>query len=742
MIIDNLSTLFRDTGHKIFKTSDLSRQIRSYPQNHRMIWGLLLFLIVIIAAEKSGMLYWNIQQTQHSILELAESKSVTIAGTVVESKSGLSYLFLQSETGEQYYVSLPYQNYDEERETYTVWYPTGSKIQVTGRVTLPNDARNPGGFDEAAWLRSKKTGLKLDSEKIELLTEPKGVWKVVYLLHRQIEAVLYEALSEEQAGLSLAMLTGAKHRLNDAFYTMTQSMGIAHIFAVSGLHVGVVGSGILYLFHQMGIMRSRLSMGMLVAALSLYCMLAGLPASSIRAAGMILLSNVAMYLYRPLTAISFLAFMGILILMMNPFLLWSAGFQLSFGVTLSLLLFVKPMHQKLAVYFQEWAAAGISVAVSAWLGSIPLCAWNLYTFSMFSPVYNLLLVPLVSLTVPILLAAIGLSILMPKGQEIFFFPVKLVLYLLQEGSTWLYQCSGWGQWNIGQPELRMMIFYLILLILLWCWLNEIFTEFVQRTVAKMLFVMTGLLIVMNIPTAPQENELLYLDTGQGSCAIFRSISGETVLFDAGAQAKELASVLAWYGVNTVDAVILSHGDTDHIKGLDCVIDTVHVKAIFMEQTQARRESLQVLHKKFAQYGIGYTAIHDQTTLYLKRHQIVMEPFYDAKDSTNQNELTAVLKFDGGAAAFPGDLSVSAIQQFVQKQNIISIWTVPHHGSRYSGSEKLYQLLDEKGLKHAVICAGKENPYGHPHQEVLEWLELHEIKPYHTAEQGAILFLLP
>jgi competence protein ComEC len=251
---------------------------------------------------------------------------------------------MQLESGDRLYVTVPYEYYDVNTRSSTVWYPTGTKIQVEGVLSLPDQRRNPGGFDETAWLLSKKTGVKLNAERISVLAEANGIWYMVYRLHNELERILYQTFSVEQADLAMALLTGAKHRLSDEFYVMTQRMGIAHIFAVSGLHVGVIGSVVLWSFHYMGWTRSWVSVVILAIGLGLYCMLAGLPASALRATGMILLSALAIRLYRPPNALNYLAFAAMVILLDNPFILWSAGFQLSFGVTLALLMFVSPIQ--------------------------------------------------------------------------------------------------------------------------------------------------------------------------------------------------------------------------------------------------------------------------------------------------------------------------------------------------------------------------------------------------------------
>ena len=118
------------------------------------------------------------------------------------------------------------------------------------------------------------------------------------------------------------------------------------------------------------------------------------------------------------------------ILLDNSFLLWSAGFQLSFGVTLALLMFVSPIQKKLQFIPTEKLRSSIAVVLAAWLGSIPLTAWHFYTFSFLSPLFNFVLVPLITMAVPLLLAGVVLSALLPMGMMLFMMPSKMVLWLL------------------------------------------------------------------------------------------------------------------------------------------------------------------------------------------------------------------------------------------------------------------------------------------------------------------------
>lgn len=737
MFADDSCFSTRDTCHIMTENYKNLAKKRTYPHNYRMVWAAAVLILLILLTETLGILYRPLFNDQKRFLKGHQSAYMTVEGYVAESKKGQSYCWAKLDSGEWMYIMLPYEN--------TVWYATGTRISISGNVSLPNERRNPGGFDESAWLRSKETALKMKAEQIIVLEESKGIWRVVQTLYHHMEGVMNEALSENEANLALALLTGAKHLLDDDFYAITQQMGIAHIFAVSGLHVGIIGSAALFLFRQCGWERGRISLLILSAGLILYCMLAGLPASSIRAAAMILLSALAIRLYRPANSINFLAFAAVLLLLDNPFLLWNAGFQLSFGVTLSLLLFVTPISRKLWWISIPWLRSSVSVVLAAWIGSVPLSAWHFYTLSLLSPIYNFILVPVVSLAVPLLLIAFLLAFLCPVGMHFWFLPAKALLFLLQDGTLWLYKLtekfSIAVQWNIGRPPYVAMVLYLFLVILLYNWLNDKTFAKIHRKLYSCMIPIAIMIVLLCIPSAPDGTQLLYLDTGQGSSAVLRTEEGEVIVFDTGAKRQELASVLAWYGVNHVDAVILSHSDTDHINGLNAMLMNVTVGQIYMEQEQMTRDTMQDLLLKAKGKDTAYEAVSERMILSLEKGNIILESFSDYSNTENRTQLTAMLYYGDTSVAFPGDLAVYGVQQFLKAQHRITIWTVPHHGSKYSGSQSCYRLLKQKGVKYAVISAGQDNHYGHPHQEVLNWLNQAQISYDITAEQGALLFYL-
>lgn len=699
----------------------------------------IVFLLLFVFA----MITMHGQAQKFAFVPPQIGTSVTITGTVTEGRNGQHYIFLKGERNDalgdwaaaRFQVVLPFIDETQQTAGNAAWYPAGSRLQVRGVLQLPQGQRNPGGFDEQGWLRSKQTPYKLAAAHIVCLEEPQGIRKCVWQVQQLLATQAERYLPPEQADLALALLLGEKQRLDGAFYRLTQRMGVAHIFAVSGLHAGVVGGALLLVFYLLRCERSWFALALLAGGLSFYCLLTGAPSSALRAVSMLLLVALAQRLLRPLNGLDCLAAAALLLLLDNPYLVFQAGFQLSFGVTLSLLLLVGPLQKKLQWLRWRWLRDSLAVVIAAYLGSLPLSAWHFYSISLWSPLYNLWLVPLVSLTVPLLCLAFLGSVLLPAAGAVWFLPARLSLQLLWQSTILLSQVSGRMQINMGRPDWLALACYLLLLVLFWQFLqgDRRFGHCKFLAVVCLSVTMVGLCW----PRPPDTDELLYLDAGQGSCAVLRTAAGEVLLFDSGG-GGDLKNCLAWYGVNQVQAIILSHGDTDHIGGLAQVLEAVPVRHLCVEAGQLQREPLQGVLALAYQQGTEITAVKQGGALALRDGSVQLQVYQDGQQGGNSRELTAILQLPWAVAAFPGDLALQGALDFVQDQRQITIWTVPHHGSRYSASEALYQLLRQKGVGQAVISAGRGNSYGHPHRQVLQLLEQTRIPYQRTDLAGAVL----
>ena len=162
---------------------------RRYVRAHPVVWMALVFLAGLV------LLMPQLEATPSALAGYA-GQTVTLSGTVQESRKGQNYLWLKLELQtntktaqrtETIYVSLPR---DWDGEEAAAWYPAGTRLQLTGALQLPTGQRNPGGFDEAQWLRSKQARIKLLADEVVVLQEPQGIWRLSWLVQQKAETIL------------------------------------------------------------------------------------------------------------------------------------------------------------------------------------------------------------------------------------------------------------------------------------------------------------------------------------------------------------------------------------------------------------------------------------------------------------------------------------------------------------------------------------------------------------------------
>lgn len=714
-----------------------------------LCWMLLLFFLaaglliwhdwrnpaVFVGMLVVGVLVlWTAQQ-EPAVLQQSLDQRVTLQGMVSAHSPGQSYLWLKSNvhtvTGgrEILYVELPVSD-DADR-----WYAPGTVLQVQGVPMRPQGQRNPGGFDEARWLREQGAHFKLQADRVDIVAQPEGLYVWSARTQQYVRETLALQLPAKQYGIVLGMLLGDTGQMDAGLYRQAQRMGFAHVFAVSGLHVGFVGALLLFFLRWTGMNRSPLALPVLTAVLGFYVMLTGFPPSAVRAAGMLLLAVLAQRLVRQIVPVDYLAMLAVLLLVDCPYLLWAAGFQLSFGVTLALLLFVRPLQRQLQWIPFAKLRDSVAVVLAAWIGSLPLGAWHFYSVSLLSPFFNLMLVPVVSVLVPLVLIALAAYALLPFAGALLFVPVRMLL------SLWLgmiHLCDAFsvaGHWNTGQPGFWCVLLFLVFTGLLYVCLSR--DGAAKRRCGCVAAVVLLGSIWLGMPAPPAQDELLVLDAGQGSCAVLRTAAGEVLVFDGGSRSRELTSTLAWYGVNRVDALILSHSDTDHITGLPVLLESIPVTIICAEEHQMKRDTMIELTKLAQERGTSLHAVDASARMKLKEGDVQLRVYDDGSGGANSTELAALVQLQGDTIAFPGDLGLAGAEAFIRDCPEISVWMVPHHGSRYSGSTQLYRMLQQKNVRQAVISVGVDNRYGHPHREILEELQRAGIPVQRTDIEGAV-----
>lgn len=282
------------------------------------------------------------------------------------------------------------------------------------------------------------------------------------------------------------------------------------------------------------------------------------------------------------------------------------------------------------------------------------------------------------------------------------------------------------------------------------------TKYVSQVLRLFIAMMTIMLLsgcVLELPSTNldgatskqvrKENELrvIFLDVGQGASQLLISPSGKTMLIDAGNNDQEQAMLdyLKYYDVTSLDIVIGTHPDADHIGGLDKVIDHHDVGKIYMPKVQSNTKTFESLLRSIQQKGLKVTTAKGGITLDWDE-QVEVQMLAPLATYDDTNNMSAVVKVTYGDTSFllTGDASKASEQDMLDSGIDMSadVLMVGHHGSKSSTSKAFLERVDPL---YAVIQVGSDNKYGHPTETVLNRLSKQNVKVYRNDIEGTVEF---
>jgi len=616
-------------------------------------------------------------------------------------------------------------------------YRWGELVEFQGRLEKPLPQVNPGGFSEREYWRQKGVGYKLSAIKEgEVLAKAQGFKKYTALVREKIYGLINNSLPQEEAGMLLGLLLGDKKAIDSDFYSTAQKMGIAHVFAVSGLHVGVV-----LVFYLLAVrffkLSSNASLGGAVILLGSYSLLAGFTPSVVRASIMGILGLLAVKWLKFKDFYTILAAAAFLIILADPLSLFTIGFQLSFITTWGLFYFL-PLARKMLSFLPEKVALIFAVPVAAQLASLPITLYHFNTLSLWAPLMNLIVVPVVSFLVPLLFAALLLALVWVKLAQPFIFLAGGIAYILFRFIEYFTRIFSEGNIYLAQPSLLLIGFYYLFLTSLREW--ERFREkFSLKLKLTVIFVVLLLFIIGTMPR-PVPLEVAFLDVGQGDGAVLKTPFKQYVVIDGGPGPAAVSQYLRYQGANKVALIILSHPDADHINGLYQVMKDFTVENLLIppdvEQSQELRALKVLAQAKKTRIIEGKEGVVLKLRPGVTFQVLAPEPHTIENSDSNNASLIVNCTYGKQDFLFTGDIDKEIIEKLLPLNREIEVIKIPHHGSRGSYSADFYQELSPA---IAVISAGRGNRYGHPHAEVIQGLEERGTTIYRTDKQGAVIF---
>ncbi|MCH5275443.1 MAG: DNA internalization-related competence protein ComEC/Rec2 [Lachnospiraceae bacterium] len=616
----------------------------------------------------------------------------------------------------------------------------GARIKVEGILIENEPALNPGGFDARLYYTTLGISARLFSGKLTAVSSEQNLLReLLWQCRRGLGNSLDAVLSEEDAAFMKTMLLGDKSAFAPQQKQLYKEAGILHILSISGLHISFLGMGIYRLLKKSALPRwiSAVLCGILIL---LYGEMVGMPLSAIRAVFMFLMRLLADVVGRTYDGLTALSLCAALLLLEQPLYLLHAGFLFSFSAVLAIL-WLKPALHMPELRFPglgEGLAASLSIAIF----TLPIQLLFYYEFSVYAPLFNLLVLPLTGTVLVLGITAMVTGCFSTWSARPFAFLLEGILHFYEQGSLLVGKLPH-HLLTPGQPKWwQIGIFYTLVLLII-------------RFPALRFRYQTGLLggavfllcIHFHIGLT-----VTVLDVGQGECICLELPMGETYLIDGGSSSvSEVADYriepfLKSRGITGLDAVFLSHGDSDHTNGVmrllkegNIRIRTLVLPAAADKDEQGFSEILRMAEEReipvlFMSAGMNWQSGDVALTC--------LHPTVDfVGENDNAGSQVLYLSYGNFSMLFTGDTEGNGEQALLKTLKDygitdLSILKVAHHGSGgCTGEELLLQLSPDI----AVISYGKNNLYGHPHPELLKRLSESGCRIFGTGGTGAVSF---
>ncbi len=651
----------------------------------------------------------------------------------------------------------------------------GDKVELTGKVFLPDSRRNPGGFDWRKYLA--ESGVYLGMNAAEVRKQGSGygspIYRFLYSLRRKIrDSFSAGGIGEEQESFLRAIVLGERREVEEEFKEALRRTNTMHILAISGLHVGIIAGAIYFFLSRLLFVPQTISSFATIVVLFGYALLTGMRPPVLRASLMCTAFLLAPLLKRRQDALNSLAFAGVVILLTRPGDLFTAGFQLSFMVVLSILLLsgrifdelmsllhlrpdpgflvIGPFRRRVYRLQDRYPLRLFSVSLWAFVGFAPLGLYYFHRISFLSPLCNVFTLLFVGAVVPLGFLA-GVIGLLSQGVAGLINTVNGQLISLLQCVVRLFSNARFASFNVSPPSLAFCFAFYSLLLLV-----GFSRSLGKLVIPKILIALVAAGLFLGGELArrhPESIQITFLDVGEGDCAFVEFPDGRTMLVDGGSTNRNdvgqyvIVPFLRWSGVNKLDAILISHYDADHINGLEDVLGDVRARLVVARSgpdppvTSTVRRLLDLLDTMEKNERIRRETVQagDRLSLSPQVNAEVLNPTAVADSSRpSENDLSVVLKLDfrGSPVLFCGDIEKEAEERILRgpmspRSNVLK---VPHHGSNTSSTDAFIRHV---APRMGIISCGRGNIYGHPSPEVVQRYGQFAVRIFRTDRDGGI-----
>lgn len=663
---------------------------------------------------------WQQSQASQNLADSVERVRI-LPDTIKVNGDSLSFRGKSDGRIFQVYYKLQSEEEKEKFQVLTDLY----EIELEGKLSEPEGQRNFGGFDYQAYLKTQGIYQTLNIKRIQSLKKVSS-WDIgenLSSLRRKavvwIKTHFPDPMRNYMTGLLLGHLDTDFEEMNELY----SSLGIIHLFALSGMQVGFFMDGFKKLLLRLGLTQEKLKW--LTYPFSLiYAGLTGFSASVIRS---LLQKLLAQHGVKGLDNFA-LTVLILFIIMPNFFL--TAG-----GVLSCAYAFILTMTSKEGEGLK--AVARESLVIS--LGILPILSfyfaefqpWSILLTFVFSFLFDLVFLPLLSVL-------FALSFLYPVIQLNFIFEwLEGIIRLVSQVAS--------RPLVLGQPNACFLILLLISLALVYDLRKNI------KRLAVLSLLITSLFFLTKHPL---ENEITILDVGQGESIFLRDVTGKTILIDVGGKAESNKKIEKWQekattsnaqrtlipylksrGVAKIDQLILTNMDKEHIGGLLEVTKAFHVGEILVSKGSLKQKEF-VAELQETQTKVRSVTVGENLSIFGSQLEVLSPS--KMGDGGHEDSLVLYGKLLDKNFLFTGNLEEKGEKDMLKQYPDleVDVLKASQHGSKKSSSSV---FLEQLKPEMTLISVGKNNQAKLPHQETLTRLETINSKVYRTDQQGAIRF---
>lgn len=676
---------------------------------------------------------------------------------------------------------------------------TGDRIVFWARIRSIRNFNNPGGFDYQQYMAFKKVwgSAYVSSDKLALIEKNahKGLGAIISDARHRMSNLIDQIGDEEQQGVLKALIVGERNAITPELRMSFNRVGAGHLLAISGLHIGIIATAS-FLFFKWILSHIRLfllnawtkkgAVLLSIIPVLVYGLLSGMSPSSQRAVIMVIVFLMAFLVEREHDLLNTLAIAALIILIVHPPSVFSISFQFSFAAVLSIIYGLSRLpppwlSDQNIIRKQKWSKVAIKLyyffmtSFFAVIGTLPLVMRYFNQVSLVGLPANIIFIPLIGfVVVPLGIMAVflypltvpGALICLRSGSAVLEFVIKIINLI----SGWTFAAKK----TVTPNYLEIFCFYLLFWVLIDLISIKIKTPAAlskdrngkNESFVRKSMVIVGLVTVLLLSADVgywwyqrywrDDLRVSMIDVGHGNASLLELPHGYNMLIDGGGfsdnrlfdvGARIVAPFLWQKKIRSVDTLVLSHANSDHLNGLIYIAENFHVKNVWTNHEAADtfgyRIFMEAIKKNNIQMPAYYkvAGVHDINGVHIDilspQKDFIEKRKTETWRNLDNNSLILKASFKDVSFLFPGDIKARAEYELVSTVGDklrSSVLLAPHHGSKTSSTER---FLEKVKPEVVVISSRYKSRFGFPHSSVLKRYQDMGCRVLETALNGAV-----